>query len=307
MAFGTILKDLPAIRCRDAQSGTRLPSRGKGGGARSEPREEALAVPMPPFPSERQFDELPVRILVPEAVQDAEATVLVVLQPLVAGPAVGQGTGSRSGRVPDERLPRRAGLVHDLAKLGAPGLDPVEHLDRPGDHQPALVAAPARRRLGVPEAIGNVGFVRLHARDQRKPVGDGHRSADLLRQHSGRLAAPQVRRALELQGRHPVRMRGHEMQCPVPVLQRHVRAVHERLVRHRRLIPAVAVLVNAALAPNRVPAPAVWENEAVRPICVGTELPRVPRRSGTDPQTDRWTAHSEKWIDSSCAAYDMNV
>ena len=72
---------------------------------------------------------------------------------------------------------------------------------------------------------------------------------------------------LELQGRHPVRMRSHDVESPMPAPQRHVRAVHERPGRHRRLLPAVAALVDAArpLEPDRVPAPAVRANEAVGP------------------------------------------
>lgn len=48
---------------------------------------------------------------------------LVVLEPLVAGPAVRRGPGSKRGRASDERLQRRSGLVHNPAELGAPGLD----------------------------------------------------------------------------------------------------------------------------------------------------------------------------------------
>ena len=130
-----------------------------------------------------------------------------------------------------------------------------------------LVAAPAGRRLGALEAIGNALLVRLHVRDKGKPVGDVRCSADLVRQHLGRLVAPQARTALQLQGRHPVRMRGHEMQRPMPALQRHVRAVHERPGRRRGLLPAAAALVDAALPlePDSVGAPAVRTNEAVRP------------------------------------------
>ena len=52
----------------------------------------------------------------------------------------------------------------------------------------------------------------------------------------------------------------------MPAPQRHVRAVHERPGR-RGLLPAVAALADAArpLEPDRVPAPAVRTNEAVRP------------------------------------------
>ena len=74
--------------------------------------------------------------------------------------------------------------------------------------------------------------------------------------------------ALELQGRHPVRMRSHDVDSPMPAPQRHVLAMHERPGRRRRgLPPAVAALVGAArpLEPDRVLAPAVRANEAVRP------------------------------------------
>ena len=53
----------------------------------------------------------------------------------------------------------------------------------------------------------------------------------------------------------------------MPAPQRPARAVHERPGRRRGLLPAVAALVDAArpLEPDRVPAPAVRANEAVRP------------------------------------------
>ena len=190
-----------------------------------------------------------------------------VLQPVAAGPAVGRDPRSRFGGVFEERLQGRAGLVHDPAELGAAGTVLPEHRDRPCDHQPAFVAAPARRRLGALEAAGNARLVRLHARGQRKPVGGVHRPADLLLRHPGRLSAPQAEMALQLQGRHPVRMRSHDVDGPMPAPQRHVRAVHERPGRHQGLLPAVAALADAArtLEPDRGPAPAVRANEAGGP------------------------------------------
>ena len=318
-AFEAISKDPLAIRRRNANTSARPPSGGGfapgpgravgsgvrsgfGGGdvlpgrrarreARVEQREQAFAALPPPVPSERPFDELPVQVLLPKSVQDAEAPALevrehavdpledfmrgrvsdrdrrVVLQPVVAGPAVGHDPGSRFGGILEERLQRRAGLVHDPAELDAAGTVLPEHLDRSGDHQPALVAAPARRRLGALETIGNARLVRLHVHDQRKPVGGVHRPADLVHQRPGRLVAPQAQMALELQSRHPVRVRSHDVDGPMPASQRHVRAVHERPGRRRGLLPAVAALVDAArpLEPDRVPAPAVRANEAVRP------------------------------------------
>ena len=88
--------------------------------ARVEQREQAFAALPPPIPSERPFDELPVQVLSPESVQDAEAPALevrehavdpledfmrrpvsdrhrrAVLQPVAAGPSVGRDPGSRS-------------------------------------------------------------------------------------------------------------------------------------------------------------------------------------------------------------------
>ena len=95
-------------------------------------------------------------MLAPESVQDAEAPALevrehavdpledfmrgrvsdrdhrAVLQPVAAGPAVGRDPGSRSGRIFEERLQRRAGLVRDPAELGASWTVLPEHLDRSG-------------------------------------------------------------------------------------------------------------------------------------------------------------------------------
>ena len=53
----------------------------------------------------------------------------------------------------------------------------------------------------------------------------------------------------------------------MPAPQRPARSVHERPGRRRGLLPAVAALADAArpLEPDRVPAPAVRANEAVRP------------------------------------------
>ena len=48
---------------------------------------------------------------------------------------------------------------------------------------------------------------------QLEPAGEIHRPADLPHRQPGRLAAPQARMALELQGRHPIRMRGHDAEC----------------------------------------------------------------------------------------------
>ena len=88
------------------------PSRRARRDARVEQREQAFAALPPPVPSERPFDELPVQVLAPKSVQDAEAPALevrehavdpledfvrgrvsdrnrrVVLQPVVAGPSV---------------------------------------------------------------------------------------------------------------------------------------------------------------------------------------------------------------------------
>ena len=99
-----------------------------------------------------------------------------------------------------------------LRSLTHPGLFSPNTSTRPGDHQPAFVAAPARRRLGALEAVGNARLVRLHIHDQRKPVGGVHRPSDLVHQHPGRLSAPQAQMMLELQGRHPVRMRSHDVE-----------------------------------------------------------------------------------------------
>ena len=136
-----------------------LPGRRARREARVEQREQAFAAPPSPVPSERPFDKPPVQVLAPESVQDAEAPALevrehamdpledfmhgrvsdrdrrVVLQPVAADPAVGRDPRSRSGGVLEERLQRRAGLVHDPAELGAAGTVLSEHLDRPGDHQ----------------------------------------------------------------------------------------------------------------------------------------------------------------------------
>ena len=61
-ASGTISRDLLALRRRNANSSARLPF---GGCPGSEPREESLAALLPPVPSERPFDELPVQLLAP--------------------------------------------------------------------------------------------------------------------------------------------------------------------------------------------------------------------------------------------------
>ena len=143
--------------CGDVLSG-----RGFRPEARVEQREEALATPSPPVPSERPFDELPVQVLAPEAVQDAEAPALEVREHAV---------------------------------------DPIQNF-------------------------------------MRRRVPDLHRPADLLNERPGRLVAPQAQMALKLQGRHPVRMRGHDVEHSVPSPQRHMRAVHERPDCHRGLLPA---------------------------------------------------------------------
>ena len=102
-AFDMISRDRPAIRVRTADSGARsppgaasprfrsvldlrsgfgrgdvLPGRGSRPGARVEQREEAVSAPVLPVPTERPFDELPVQMLAPEAVQEAEAPTLEV-------------------------------------------------------------------------------------------------------------------------------------------------------------------------------------------------------------------------------------
>ena len=263
-----------------------LPSRRARREARVEQREQAFAAPLPPVPSERPFDELPVQVLAPESVQDAEAPALevrehavdplqdlmrrpvsdrhrrVVLQPVVAGPAVGRDPRSRIGRVFEERFQRRAGLVHGPAELGAPGTVLPEHLDRRSSAGPRGCARPA----------------------------------DLVHQHPGRLVAPQTQMVLELQGRHPVRMRSHDVEGPMPAPQQHVRAVHERPVTTRLKLPKSAEV--------KFPSP----GKRSRPTSGGgTDPPRTPRRSGTSARTDRRTAYSEIRIDSSCAAYGMNM
>ena len=120
---------------------------------------------------------------------------------------------------------------------------------------------PPARRVGPlgPERGGRL--VRLNVNDdRRKPVGEIHHPADLLHQQPGRLVVPQVQIARELRGRHPVQMRGHDVEGPVPVPQRRVRAVHERPGRRRLLRPTVAALVDAARSCS-----CNTEDEAVRP------------------------------------------
>jgi len=96
----------------------------------------------------------------------------------------------------------------------------------------------------------NFGLVDLHHALQRLAVGINHRSSQLLRQQPSRLVGD-AELGLELDCRHAVRVRRHEMRGPEPHRQRQLRPVHHRPGRYRRLATAVEAFVGVRPAPQQ--------------------------------------------------------
>ncbi len=113
--------------------------------------------------------------------------------------------------------------------------DGASDKDLPGFHRiEKAVVGPKR----------DFGLVDLHHALQRLALGIDHRSSELLRQRpSGfvRDAEP----GFELDCRHAIRVRCHEMRGPEPYRQRQFGPVHRRPGRDRRLATAVKAFVGA--------------------------------------------------------------
>src|SRR2546430_8258057 len=88
----------------------------------------------------------------------------------------------------------------------------------------------------------NFGLIDLHHALQRLAVGINHRSSELLRQQPSRLVRD-AELGFELNCRHAIRVRRHEMRGPEPHRQRQLRPVHRRPGRDRRLPTAVKAFV----------------------------------------------------------------
>jgi hypothetical protein len=89
----------------------------------------------------------------------------------------------------------------------------------------------------------------LHHALQRLAAGINHRSSQLLRQQPSRLVCD-AELGLELDCRHAIGVRRHEMRGPEPHCQRQLRPVHHRPGRYRRLATAVEAFVGVCPAPQ---------------------------------------------------------
>ena len=123
----------------------------------------------------------------------------------------------------------------------------VDHLDSASDKD-------LSRFRGIEKAVvgpeRNFGLVDLHHALQRLALGINHRSSQLLRQQPSRLVRD-AELSLELDCRHAIGVRRHEMRCPEPHRQRQLRPVHHRPGRYRRLATAVEAFVGVRPAPQQ--------------------------------------------------------
>ena len=126
-------------------------------------------------------------------------------------------------------FPPRLGLVG----AAVDHLDGASDKDLPGFHGiEKAVVGPER----------NFGLVDLHHALQRLALRIDHRSSELLRQQPSSLVRD-AKLGLELDCRHAIRVRCHEVRGPEPHRQRQLGPVHRRPGRDRRLATAIKAFV----------------------------------------------------------------
>src|SRR6266576_1710307 len=130
----------------------------------------------------------------------------------------------------------------------------------------------------------NFGLIDLHHALQRLAVGINHRSSELLRQQPSRLVR-EAELGLELDCRHAIGVRCHEVRGPEPHRQRQLGPVHRRPGRDRRLATAVEAFVGVRPALQQRCAPA-----ATGGADTGANPP-PQLRSLLRPQLNPWTSH----------------
>jgi hypothetical protein len=163
----------------------------------------------------------------------------------------------------DKAAQRVGGQVGDDGQAQAPRALAAQ-LDRRGvDRLAGIGFAPATTAF-LDAADGEV--VDLDGAGERVAFGRGHRSAQLVQHQPRGLIAPDAQLALQLHGRDPGVMGGHQIGGPEPHLQRRARGVHHRRRRQRGLVPAGPALPQAPLRLlTGARASAAMTREAVRP------------------------------------------
>ena len=138
-----------------------------------------------------------------------------------------------------------------------------QHFAGLGDLEEAIVGAEWHLRL-----------IDLDDALQLFTLGVDHRSAELLGQQPRRLVGAKAKLPHELLGRHPIRMRRHQMGRPEPRRQRKLGSVHHGPGGHRGLLPACSTLVGICPAPQEMASCSVtaWTNEPIRPPLVMQKL-----------------------------------
>src|SRR5712672_184938 len=199
---------------------------------------------------------------------DRPRVVSVIGEPGIGSVPVGEQRRSGLHVGPHKRLDRSRGVVRDSGEtdtsrpsiqvfrsfppwLGLVGaavddLDSAGDKDLPGFHGiEKAVVGPER----------NFGLVDLRHALQRLALRIDHRSSELLRQQPSSLVRD-AELGLELDCRHAIGVRGHEVRGPEPHRQRQLGPVHRRPGGERRLATAIKAFVGVRPALQQYCAPA---------------------------------------------------
>ena len=181
--------------------------------------------------------------------------VTVIGEPGIRSVPVGEQRRSGLHVGPHKRLDRSRGVVWDSGETDTsrPSIQvfrsfppwlglvcaAVDHLDSAGDKDLPGFHGIERAVVG-PER--NFGLIDLHHALQRLALGINHRSSELLRQQPSSLVRD-AELGRELDCRHAIGVRCHEVRGPEPHRQRQLGPVHRRPGRDRRLATAVKAFV----------------------------------------------------------------
>jgi hypothetical protein len=170
--------------------------------------------------------------------------VSVIGEPGIRSVPVGEQRGSGLHVGPHKRLDRGRGVVRDRSETDATG--PSVQVFRPFPPWPSLAGAAVDHLdgasdedlpgfHGIEKAVvspeRNFGLVYFHHALQRLALRIDHRSPELLRQQPGGLVGD-TELGLELDCRHAIRVRCHEVRGPEPHRQRQLGPVHHRTGRN---------------------------------------------------------------------------